>query len=238
MKTSNFRPFYKFIFLTAVMSIMCAGAALGQQLTKQLAAAQLENTAKLHEYSWKSRTEIRKSGETRSVQLNQVRFDLDGGLQKTMLSATQPDIPTSGLRGMIAKKKKEAFLKTLDALGALAKSYGDLPPERMQRFISGAIITTEKTAQQPLLRIQSKDVLQPGDSMTVWFDAATRKQRKIEIQTTFDGKPVRIVSEFKDLPNGPTYMARSLIDYPGEELAITTENFEYMRSPLAKKGGK
>lgn len=219
------------------MTLMSA-AAFGQQLTKMLAEAQQTNAAKLREYSWKSRTEIRKGGETRSVQLNQVRFDLDGSLQKTMLSETKPDIPTGGLRGMIAKKKKEEFLKTLDGLGTLAESYGELSPEKMRRFIEGAIVTTEKGAPQKLLRIQSKDVLRPGDTMTFWIDAVTRKQRKIEIQTVFDGNPLRIVSEFRDLPNGPTYMARSLIDYPENGLTITTDNFEYTRSPLAKTGGK
>jgi hypothetical protein len=237
LKINNFRGFYKFVFLIVVMSSVCA-AAFGQQ-SGQLAqpAAQAENTAKLREYGWKSRTEIRKGGETKSVQLNQMRYDLDGTLQKTPLSATQLEIPTGGLRGLIARKKREEFLQTLDGLGALAKSYASLPPEKMQRFIGNAVITPEKTARQNLLRIQSKDVLQPGDSMTVWIDPLSRRQRKTEIQTTFESKPVRIFSEFQDLPNGPTYMARSRIDYPEMELAITTENFEYARNTVIKAGG-
>jgi len=238
MKVNKFRSYYKFVFLTAIMTLICAAAAFGQQVVKQLAEAQAVNAGKLREYNWKSRTEVKKGGETKSVQLNQMRYDLDGGLQKTTLSATQPDIPTSGLRGMIAKKKKEEFVKLLDQLGALAKSYASLPAEKMQRFIGNAVIVPEKTTQNMLLRIQSKDVLQPGDSMTVWIDSATRKQRKIEIQTLFDGESVRIVSEFQDLPNGPTYMARSLIDFPSRELAITTENFEFARNAAVTAGGK
>jgi hypothetical protein len=38
---------------------------------------------------------------------------------------------------------------------------------------------------------------------------------------------VRIVTEFKDLPDGPTYMARSVVNYPDEELTLTMENFGY-----------
>jgi hypothetical protein len=64
--------------------------------------------------------------------------------------------------------------------------------------------------------------------MTVWLEAASRKQRRIEIQTTLDGKPVRIVSEFKDVPaTGPTYMAVSRITYDEGAVAITTENFDH-----------
>jgi hypothetical protein len=65
--------------------------------------------------------------------------------------------------------------------------------------------------------------------MTIWVDAATRRQRRVEVQTTFDGKPVRVVSEFKDLTDGPTYMARTVVDYPSEELTISTENFDHLR---------
>ena len=63
--------------------------------------------------------------------------------------------------------------------------------------------------------------------MTIWLDANTRRQRRVEINSTFDEKPVRIVTEFRDLPNGPTYMARSVVDYPREELTLTMENFDY-----------
>jgi hypothetical protein len=29
------------------------------------------------------------------------------------------------------------------------------------------------------------------------------------------------------MANGPTYMVRSVLDYPHEELTLTVENFEY-----------
>jgi hypothetical protein len=38
---------------------------------------------------------------------------------------------------------------------------------------------------------------------------------------------VRIVTEFKDIPDGPTYMAHSVVDYPDEALTLTMENFGY-----------
>ena len=81
-----------------------------------------------------------------------------------------------------------------------------------------------------MFRVSGGNILQPGDSMTLWVDAVTRKQRRVEIHTTLDRKPVRIVSEFQDLPGGPTHMSRSVIDYPGEEITLITENFDYART--------
>jgi len=213
---------------TAVL--LLATAALPFQMDQQFAQAQQQNAMALRQYAWKSRTEIQKGGETKNVQLAYMRYDLNGSVQKTPVSSTpQAQLPTRGIRGLIAQKKKENFMETMDGLGALARSYADLPPSAMQRFIASAMMAPEMSQQQKLFRIAGNNVLQPGDSMTIWVDAVTRKQRRVEIHTSLDRKPVTIVSEFQDLPAGPTYLARSIINYPSEELRVITENFEYQR---------
>ena len=208
--------------------LACAGTQARQD--RQFAQAQQENAKKLRQYSWKSRAEVRKGGETKSTQLYLVRYDADGAVQQTLVSNTAQQIPTRGLRGFVAKKKKENFVELLDGLKAVAKSYGALPPERMQRFMAGAAVAPEKTARGSFVRLEGRDVLQPGDSMTVWLDAATRRQRRVEVQTALKGKPVRLVSEFQDLAEGPTYLARSSVEYPSRELVVTTENFDHERA--------
>jgi hypothetical protein len=201
------------------------------QTDQKFAESQRRNAMELRQYTWKSRIEIQKDGETRNVQLNLMRYDIGGTLQKTQLSSTpQQQLPTRGLKGRIAQKKKEDFMETLDSLGKLAKSYGELSPEAMQRFMATAAITSEMGPQQKSIRAKGIDVLQPGDAMSVWLDAVTRKLKKVEIQTALDRKPVRVVSEFQDLPEGPTYMARSIVSYPSEELTLITENFDYQRA--------
>ncbi|MEW6209607.1 MAG: hypothetical protein AB1631_14665 [Acidobacteriota bacterium] len=207
--------------------LLATTVAISSQMDQKLSRQQ--NADALRKYTWKSRTEIQKGGETRSVELTLMRYDIDGTLQKTILSSTpQKQLPTRGIRGLIAQRKKENFLETLDELGNLAKSYSELPPDVMQRFRASATITPE--AEQKLIRIKGSNVLQSADSMTLWVDARTHKQRKAEIRTALEGKPVRIVSDFQDLPAGPTFMARSVVEYPGEELRVITENFDYERA--------
>lgn len=210
--------------------LLMTAVAFPAQMDPKLAQAQQQNAQALRQYAWKSRTEVRKGGETRNVQLALMRYDSYGALQKTPISSTpQQQLPTRGIRGLIAQKKKETFMETLDSLGALAKSYGELSPASMQRFMATAIVAPEMDQQQKLFRISGTNFLQPGDSLTLWVDAVTRKQRRVEIHTTLDRKPVRIVSDFQDLPMGPTYMARSTVDYPSDELTLITENFDYER---------
>lgn len=201
--------------------------------TKQttMAPAAQANAAALRQYQWKLRTEVQRKGETKSVQVALVRFDSNGQMQTTPISKTpEPDLPKFGLRKAIAEKKYKEFKETVQQLGDLARAYSNLPPDQMQRFMATATVTPELTAEQKLIRADGRNVLSNGDSMTVWVDAASRTQRRVEIQTSIDGKPVRIVSEFRDLPQGgPTYLATSRIAYDDGEVVIVTENFDHER---------
>lgn len=200
--------------------------AQGQQ-DQKFAQAMKQNSMALRQYTWKSQTQIRKEGEVKGTKVYMNRYAADGTVVQLLLEESSAKLPKFGIRGMVAKKKKEEATELIEALQRFAKSYGELPPAKMQEFMTRASVTLETKAPQPLLRLESANVLQPGDSMVVWIDANTRRQRRIEINSSFDAKPVRIVTEFKDIANGPTYMARSVLDYPDEGLTLTMENFEY-----------
>ena len=209
----------KFNLMTVLAIVLCTWTMTYSQQDK--------NALALRQYTWKSQTQVRKEGELKATKLYSSRYAADGTVVQLLLEEDSAKLPKFGIRGMVAKKKKHEAQELIEALQALAKSYGELPPAKMQAFMTSAPASLETNAPQPLLRLESGGVLQPGDSMIVWVDANTRRKRRIEIYTSFDAKPVRIVTEFRDLPQGPTYMARSVVDYPHEELTLTVENFDY-----------
>jgi len=208
--------------LVSIAIVLWAGSVAYSQRD-----AMKQNALALRQYTWKSQTQIRKEGDVKATKLYSSRYAADGTVVQLLLREESASLPKFGIRGMVAKKKKEEAQKLIEELQQLAKSYGELPPAKMQEFMKTANVTLERNAPQPLLRLESTNVLQPGDSMTIWIDANTRRQRRVEINSSLDEKPVRIVTEFRDLPNGPTYMARSVVDYPREELTLTLENFDY-----------
>ena len=203
--------------------ILCGWSFAQAQQDQKFAQAQKQNAQALRQYTWKSHTEVRKDGDLKSTKLFMSRYAADGTQIQILLEEDSAKLPKFGLRGMIARKKKEEAGKLIQALQSLAKSYGELPPAKMQELMSKATVTRE----QNLLRLEATGVLQANDSMVIWLDANTRRQRRIEINSSYDAKPVRIISEFKDLPAGPTYMARSVVDYPREDLTLTVENFDH-----------
>jgi regulator of protease activity HflC (stomatin/prohibitin superfamily) len=209
------------------LAIMLCSWTMAYAQDQKFAIAAKQNAAALQQYTWKSQTQIRKEGDVKATKLYSNRYAADGTVVQLLLQEESAKLPKFGIRGMVAKKKKAEAQELIESLQRFAKSYGELPPAKMQEFMKTANATLETNAAEPLLRLESTNILQPGDSMIVWLDANTRRQRRVEINSTFDEKPVRIVTEFRDLPSGPTYVARSVVDYRREELTLTMENFDY-----------
>jgi len=225
MNTNRYKTKVTAIIGLALM--FCSWTMAYAQQEQKFALAAKQNAQALHQYTWKSQTQIRKDGEVKATKLYSNRYAADGTVVQLLLEENSAKLPKFGIRGIVAKKKKEEAQELIEQLQRLAKAYAELPPAKMQEFMKTAKATLETNAPQPLLRLEATDVLQPGDSMVVRLDANSRRQRRVEINSSFNTKPVRIVTEFSDLPNGPTYMARSVVDYPREELTLTMENFEY-----------
>ncbi len=198
------------------------------QLKEMFAHSQQQNAQALKQYTWKSRNEVRKNGESKSTQLFLMRYDALGRLQKSQISGSAPPaMPKGPILGNIAKKKKNDFMELMDALHKKVQAYSHLPPEKMQAFLATATISPR--LDEGIIQIQGGNVLQRGDTLSIWLDAKTRKQRRVEINTFLEQHPVIAVIELSDLPDGPTHMARTVVDYQKEALQLIAENFDYER---------
>jgi hypothetical protein len=220
------------IELMPVIALMLLNALVVQaqdpaQLKELFARLQQQNAQALRQYVWKSRNEVRKNGESKSTQVFLMQYDANGTLQKSQIGGTQASMPKGPFVGRIAQKKKEEMIELVNDLRGQVQAYSQLPPEKMQTFMASATIIAK--ADQGFVQIQGGNILQSGDSMSIWLDARTRKQRRLEITTYLESQPVKAVIEFADLAAGPTYMARTVVDYPKESLQLITENFDYER---------
>jgi hypothetical protein len=206
------------------------------------AESQKANAQALRQYSWKSRTEIKLKGESKNVQVEQVRYDLNGTLQKTPIAGPPPAAsaaaaaPARGGRGggrvknKVIENKKEEFGEMMKGLGQLVASYGHLPPEKMQAFAANATKGKGEGAMEGTAQIQGANVLVEGDSMTMWVDPASQMMRRVEIKTVYEGKPATLITDYKSVPNGPTYMAQAMLVYPEKNVELTVDNYEYVPS--------
>ena len=228
-------------FLRAVVMLVALNVALvfGQG-PPSFGESQKANAQALRQYSWKSRTELKLKGESKNVKLESVRYDVNGKLQKTPIegppAAAAPAPEGRGGRGggrlkkKVIENKKEEFGEMMQGLGQLVASYGQMPPEKTQAFAATATKGRGEGAMQGTAQIQGHDVLQPGDSMTIWIDPATQMMRRVEIKTVYDKKPATLVADYRAVPNGPTYMAHALLTYPEKNVELTVDNSDYALS--------
>src|SRR3954470_4379518 len=145
------------------------------------AESQKANAQALRQYSWKSRTEIKLKGESKNVKVEQVRYDVNGKLQKTPIdgppsaAAVPAAAPARGghgggrLKSKVVENKKEEFGEMMQELGQLVASYGHLPPEKMQAFAASATKGKGEGAMDGTAQIKGANVLLQGDSMTMWI---------------------------------------------------------------------
>lgn len=233
MNTNNYKTKVWIGILPMIALVLFSGLTVIAQDPAQLkgmfARAQQQNAQELKQYTWKSRNEIRKETESKITQVFQMRYDAYGNLQKSQIGGSAPpSIPKGPIFGHIAQKKKADFTELVGNLRDQVHGYSQLSPAKMQAFLANATILAK--LDQGFIQIQGGNVLQAGDSMTIWLDAKTRKQRRVEIHTFLDRNPVKAVIEFDSLPAGPSYMARTVVDYQKDDLQLITENFDYERT--------
>ncbi len=223
------------LFLVACWTSV-GSIAIGQH-KEEFAKAQKDNAAALREYTWKTRTEIKMKGESKSVKLEQVRYDLDGKLEKTPIGGGAPEEPPQPKQGRqsrrsgrvkdkVVEKKKGEFAELLQNLGKLVASYAHMPADRMQAFAQNAVVSPGPESQ---VLIEGKNVLQAGDTLSVSVAPKDYMMRVIEITTSYEEKPVRFKGDFQPLSSGPTHPARLVLEYPDKEVELIVENYDYQK---------
>ena len=224
---------------TVALVALCSAMVLAQdKVQPSFAESQKANAQALRQYSWKSRTEIKLKGESKNVKLEQVRYDANGKLQKTPIGSPPAAAPPPAqggrggrLKGKVIENKKEEFGELMQGLGQLVASYGHLPPDKLQAFKANATTAKGEGALQGTAQIQGLNVLEQGDSVTIWIDPASQMMRRVEIKTIYDKKPATVVADYQSVPNGPTYMARAVLTYPEKNVELTVDNSDYVPGP-------
>src|ERR1044072_3339784 len=111
------------------------------QQDQKYAQAMKQNAMALRQYTWKSQTQIRKDGDVKGTKLFTNRYTADGTVVQLLLEENSAKLTKFGIRGRVAKKKKAEATELIEALQRFAKSYGELPPAKMQEVMNKATVT-------------------------------------------------------------------------------------------------
>ncbi len=209
-----------------------AGGALQEKLAalKQVAAA---NQQALHRYTWLETTQIALKGEVKSTKQESCLYGPDGKVQKTPVSAPQPQQEDQGggrrgrLKERVVEKKKEELTDYMQQVKGLIGQYVPPDPNRMQQaFQSGNVSLNPSPG---MIQLVFKNYAQPGDSMTLALNEATKKLASLNVNSYLgEAKDaVTLTVQFGVLPDGTSYPAQQVVVATAKNIQVTVTNSNY-----------
>jgi hypothetical protein len=212
--------------------ILAAGFTSAQStdmkaMAQQFGQSAKANAAALKMYAWTMRVEITLKGEPKPAKLFAMRFDADGKVEKTQLTADAPQQKQRGLKGRIIEKKTEEFKEWAGDLVDICKGYLAPSPALLQSFFAKVL-----TAQAPggFVQLYAEDLIAPGDKLVYEIDPKTQAINRVLFHATLDGDPIDGEVKMAAVPGGaPTYASTVTVNAPAKHLTAKIENYGYTR---------
>lgn len=193
----------------------------------QITEARKANDALMRQYTWNSRTELLENNEVKDIRLELVNYAPDGTLQRSLLNDTGAALPRGFLRRAIAEDQRKKVEEYLTGLRGLLDQYTLSTTGKILDFMTTA--TTIGPDASGLLEMTGHNVVSPGDTLSIWTDARTRKTRRLLVNGFYQGDIVTLTATFNTLPSGLTYMAYANVSVPAKQMTVQVQNFDYQR---------
>jgi hypothetical protein len=195
-----------------------------------------EGTKKLAQYEWVETTIIKLKGEEKGRTLNRCYYGADGKVQKIPMDQPAPQAKEqSGGRGgrrgggavkqKVVENKKDEMQEYMQQAAALIHSYVPPAPAQIQAVKDGGRLAANP---QPggKLRIEMKQYIKPGDSLTIDVDTAANRLLGLGVNSYLDkpDEPVTLAVQMNTLPDGALYSAQTTLDAKAKNIQVVITN--------------
>lgn len=102
-------------------------------------------------------------------------------------------------------------------------------PQKMQQAFQAGKVSINPAGG--LVNLVFRDYAQPGDQMTLSFDASAKKIASLDINTYMgEAKDaVKLQVQMASLPDGTSYAQQSVLTASAKHLVVTTTNSNYQK---------
>ncbi len=206
-------------YTAVLMAPLIAGALSGQVSNQQaLLTALKANGRQMVAYQWNQKITVFRKGNPSQPMIEEVRFDATGQIHRVTLAR-----PETKKMGPLRARKAAEIREDVQDVMQLARRYAS--PQQ----IGEAIRRGEIWEGQGRLRVQSRSVVLPIDEMTMAANSATYLITRIDVNTRYEGSPVAIAIDYRQLPNGPSMMSRMTVRIPKDDIMVDVESFGFVR---------
>jgi hypothetical protein len=210
----------------------CSAIAQNPELQQKLAAvkqAVAENKQRLHQYQWIETTQLTLNGDSRPPSQNQCQYGPDGQVQKTAIGP--PPAPPSGgrVRQRVIEKKKAEMEQYLGQVKDLLAMYVPPDPQKMeQAYQAGKAMLNPAGG---VVNLVFTDYAQPGDKMTLTFDAVAKKVVSLGVNTYMGQAKdaVTLQVQMASLPDGTNYTQQTVLNASAKQLVVTTTSSNFQK---------
>ncbi len=204
-----------------------ANQGLRAGIAERVTAARQANAATMQQYTWDQRTEMLEDGTVKDTRVEMVNW-VNGQYQRSLVSNEGPSLPRFGLRRRIAEDKQKEMQEYLSGIKSLLGQYTMDSSPQLLAFMNKAQVSGPDASG--LIALSGGSVVSPGDSVTLWVNAASHKAQKIFVATTYQGNPITLNATFNTLSTGLNYMNFADIQIPAKQMEVQVSNFNYNRN--------
>lgn len=203
-----------------------------------------EGTKKLAQYEWVETTIINLKGEEKARKMNRCYYGADGKVQKIPLDQPAAAAEEKGggrpgkrgggkVKGQIVENKKNEMTEYMERAAALIHSYVPPSPSQIQAVKDGGRLSA-KPQVGGKVRLEMKQYLKAGDSLTLDLDPATNRLLGVGVNTYLD-KPEDVVTlavQMNTLADGAFYAAQTTLDATAKNITVVITNSGH--KPMAR----
>lgn len=229
MNKSNWQ--YLIIVLVIIPLFSSIGMAQAPQSKERVEAIKTsfqQSQAVLRKYEWIETQVVTYKGEEKSSKQSRCYYGVDGKLQKVEENATQGKTP-GGLRGKIAKNKKEEMTEYMQQAVATIKQYVPPDPALIQKSFQSGYAAFYPTQPGKATTISFGSYLKPNDNLMLEIDTANNRILGVTIQTYIES-PKDAVSmnvSYSTFPDGTIYPSQTVLNAPAKQIQVKIQNSGY-----------
>jgi len=134
------------------------------------------------------------------------------------------------MKKAIVEKKVGEMKEYMERVAALVPEYVPPSPQNIQAAQAAGNIAITPTP--PIITINIKNYLKPGDSVTLGFDAAAKKMSSYNVDSYLDDPQddvVKLAVKFAPLPDGTTHVQQTLLDATAKKIEVRVTNSDYKK---------
>jgi hypothetical protein len=210
------------ILVFSCQQIAAQGNAINQ--TQAYSAAATANAALLRTYSWQMSVQATIKGEQKPASVYQLRYDINGNLQKTLMTAPPP--PPTGLGKRIREKKLQEAKEWADDLADLVKKYMAPTAGTMLDFYSKA---SSQTDPNGLVKVSGTAFIQPGDNVAFFIDPTDNSPKQFTFATSLDGDAITGTVTYALTKDGLKYPAQIQVNAPAKNVVVVVQNYNFIK---------